>query len=68
MKVEPKGHISQEKIWAAVRGDRDLVLSDYVHVFNCGLCRRFLDVCVHSQTFEDALETFSESDITDTAA
>jgi hypothetical protein len=61
-------HISQQKIWEAVREERDLALFEYIHIFNCGLCRRFLDVCVHSRTFEDAMKTFSELDICDTAA
>jgi len=66
--VEKSAHISQQKIWDAVKEERDLALIEYIHVFNCRLCSMFLDVCVHSRTFSDALGTFSKLNISDKAA
>jgi hypothetical protein len=59
MTIEKRGHISPERIWAAIRDERDLTLPEYLHVFNCGSCGRFLDVCLNAPSLEDALRIYA---------
>jgi hypothetical protein len=60
MALEKREHISQERIWSAIRDEQDLALPEYLHVFNCPSCGKFVDVCLHSPSLDDALRTFAE--------